>query len=162
MKEHIYKFKKVLFLLKRIPEDWWWKLKFRTLCKYYGGGQNIPPAQLAKWCPFDMTTIDATCIGAAEVIVPMEKFFGLEPKEDIAMMYFSGFMYGDSLSLRNDLIGQRIALSTYPARQYFRCLYIYGDYQRKIKYLLSQPEKLAEFHELLNKQNKNLTLTINV
>lgn len=162
MKEKIYKLKKVSFLLKRMPEDMWWKLKFRTLCKYYGGGDKIPSNVLARWCPLDMTNIDHACVGAAEHIVPMEKFFGLTPNNDIAMIYFSGFMYGDSMSMRHDLLGQRIALSTYPAKQYFRCLYIHGNYQRKIKYLLSQPEKLAEFRELLTKQNKHLTLTINV
>lgn len=162
MNERIYKLKRMLFILKRSGGDLWWKLKLKALCKYYDGGKNIPPDVLAKWCPFDMTATDETCIGASGPVVQMEKFFGLKPNEDIAMIYFSGFMYRDSPTLRDDLLGQRIALSTYPARQYFRCLYIYGNQQRKIKYILSQPEKLAEFRELLTEQNKHLTLTINV
>lgn len=162
MKEHIYKIKKAIRVpLKRL-DNVWWNFKLKTLCKYYGGGKNIPPAVLGRWCPLGTTNIDAACIGASEHIVAMEKFFGLKPNDDIALLYFSGFMYADSPTLRADLLGRRIALSTYPARQYFRCLYIHGNYQRKIKYLLSQPEKLAEFLELLNKQNKHLTLTISV
>lgn len=142
--------------------DVWWKLKFKMLCKYYGGGPNIPADALRRWCPLNMSYTESACFAAAEHIVAMERFFGLTPKEDIAMIYFSGFMYGTSATLYDDIVGQRIALSSFPAKQYFRCLYIHSDYQRKIKYILSQPDKLTEFRELLNRQNKHLTLTMDV
>ena len=162
MKELVFKLKKIAYLPRYYLGELWWKVKFKTLCKYYGGGPNIPPQALARWCPLGMDNIAHACFGASEHIVAMERFFGLTPQTDIAMAYFSGFMYGTSATLRDDIIGQRIGLSTYPARQYFRCLYIHSNYQRKIKRILSQPDKLIEFRELLYRQNEHLTLTINV
>lgn len=140
----------------------WWNLKLDILCKYYGGGKNIPPAVLAKWCPIVHDNIERACIGACLPVVRLGQFLGIPLEQDIAMAYFNGFVYNNAKTYYELKVGRRIALSVRPAKQYFRCLYMQGHYQRKIKFVLSQPEKLEEFRKLIEEPNEHLTLSISV
>lgn len=162
MHELIFQLRRHYMKPIRFVSRHWWSLKLDILCKYYGGGKNIPPAVLSKWCPVFKTDLESSCLGACLPVVKLSQFLGIPIKQDIAMAYLNGFINNSAKTYYEMKVGRRIALSVYPAKQYFRCLYMQGHYQRKIKFVLSQPEKLEEFRKLIEEPNEHLTLSISV
>lgn len=159
MKETIYAIASKYYQTKKWIGDKYWLIKFKTLCTYYKGGKNIPVDILTKWCPIEVNPMDAAVIGAAEHLYALLQLIGIKIEDEYVMLVLAAFMRGDTLSLRQAKMARRVFLSTYPAKQYFRYMYIYGN-TRRIKYVLSSPENMDALRELLTRQNKHLTMSI--